>query len=259
LEEGIQITDPAFYASEERCPDTVIAHVFRPAPGCSETIPLLRERIDIMREVGAILVKEYGGSFLGFVHKFHADRGTTLLQFVLKVVRTFPSFRDETSYGGLRLYFWKRAQILAAEAWAAFYPLHGAHPLFPGGGAARITMFADYRVPQILHHLGLLDYPPALAALLEAHAPLEHGSREEVSIRAASIVAVERIADEIRMRRSTDDGPANENAGYREVCSVLIDFYLWDLAKCIEHGTKVVTGIRTSKVLPAHRTRSIWY
>jgi len=55
LEEGIPITDPTFYASEERCPDSLIEHVFRAAPQSMEGIPLLRERIAIMREVGAIL------------------------------------------------------------------------------------------------------------------------------------------------------------------------------------------------------------
>jgi hypothetical protein len=58
-------------------------------------------------------------------------------------------------------------------------------------------MFADYRVPQILHHLKILTYPPSLLTLLESGHDFEHGSKEEVSIRAASIVAVERIRDEI--------------------------------------------------------------
>ena len=55
LEEGIPITDPSFYVSKERCPDSLIEHVFRVAHHASEDIPLLPERIAIMREVGAIL------------------------------------------------------------------------------------------------------------------------------------------------------------------------------------------------------------
>jgi hypothetical protein len=55
LEEGIPITDPSFYVSEERCPNSLIEHVFRVAHHASEDIPLLPERIAIMREVGAIL------------------------------------------------------------------------------------------------------------------------------------------------------------------------------------------------------------
>ena len=54
--------------------------------------------------------------------------------------------------------------------WAAFYPEDPSapHPLFPAGPAIQqLTMFADYRVPQILYHLRMLSYPPALVELLE--------------------------------------------------------------------------------------------
>lgn len=55
LEEGIPITDPLFYASETRCPDALVEHIFRPAPQSLESIPLLRERIAVLRQNGAIL------------------------------------------------------------------------------------------------------------------------------------------------------------------------------------------------------------
>jgi hypothetical protein len=51
-----------------------------------------------------------------------------------------------------------------------------------------------------------------------------------------------------------------ENSGDGEsVSSVLIDFYLWDLAKKVECGEEMVEGIDTVEIEPAHRTRSIWY
>ena len=55
LEEGIPITDPAFYVNESLCPDSLLAHVFRPAERCAEPIPLLQERISILRQNGFIL------------------------------------------------------------------------------------------------------------------------------------------------------------------------------------------------------------
>ncbi|KAG2125553.1 hypothetical protein BD769DRAFT_826478 [Suillus cothurnatus] len=256
LEEGIPIIDPRFYSSQTLCPDSLIAHVFRAAPQSAESIPLFNERLAIMREVGAILCNdEFGGSYLGFLEAFqrrHENQGTAL-DLVQFVTDSFPSFRDERMFNGRRVYFWKRPQILVAETWAAFYPEnpYTPHPIFPGLGGAQIsalTMFADYRVPQILHHLRVLTYPPSLEHCLRTGAYLEAGSSEEMSLRAASIVAVERIRSEMISCGSD-----------WEASCVLIDFYLWDLAKKVQRGEERAEGIETDEALPAHRTRSIWY
>ncbi|KAF7985927.1 hypothetical protein HWV62_43848 [Athelia sp. TMB] len=175
------------------------------------------------------------------------------------VTETFPSFQDETWLDGRKVYIWKRAQILVAETWAAFYPPNTdmVHPIFPGPAGpviGELTMFADYRVPQILHHLRILTYPQALKETLEAGLPLISGSREEISIRTTSIVAVERLREEIiHLRRN------QQLVEGQEVSSVLIDFYLWDLAKDIESGNQKIEGIKTRAIIPPHRTRSIWY
>lgn len=265
LEEGIPITDPAFYSSEASCPDSLVEHIFRPASRCDETIPLIKERIAILREVGSIMVNSFGGSFQTLISEFqkcHHGRGTAL-QLVKMITDTFPSFRDETTYAGRRIFIWKRAQILVAETWAAFYPSNATipHPLFPSGAAMHeLTMFADYRVPQILHHLRIITYPPSLLDMLRAHTYLETGCREEVSIRAASIVAVERVRVEMNRlaAESRQDEVAMDSVG-EPISSVLIDFFLWDLAKNIESGARSVEGTDTAEIMPAHRTRSIWY
>lgn len=174
-------------------------------------------------------------------------------------VSFFSSLSRKTTEHLCEVCLWKRAQILVAETWAAFYPAspETTHPLFPGpSGPAihQLTMFADYRVPQILHHLRILSYPPALLQLLRAGTMLAPGSREELSLRAASIVAVERVRTEMLTLQ------AMEVSAESAVSSVLIDFYLWDLAKKVERGEERIEGIRTTEnMVPTHRTRSIWY
>ncbi len=113
-------------------------------------------------------------------------------------------------------------------------------------------MFADYRVPQILHHLQILSYPPSLEDMLRKGTYLPSGCMEELSLRAASIVAVERVRD--AMIDMNLEGSQGER-----VSSVVIDFFLWDLAKRVERGEEKLEGIETKAVVPAHRTRSIWY
>ncbi|KAL0069094.1 hypothetical protein AAF712_003780 [Marasmius tenuissimus] len=233
LQNGIPITDPAFYSSETLCPDSLIESIFAPAPQCAESIPLLTERIAVMREVGFILTNGFGGSYQGLLDEFQRRQNGqgTALDLVKLVVDSFPSFRDEVYLEGRK---GERGPVIQD-----------------------LTMFADYRVPQILHHLRILTYPDSLVKLLREGQSLEPGCREEISLRVASILSVDRVREEIiKMADASGDLKAG-SAG--EVSSVLIDFFLWDLAKRIEGGDEKIEGIETSDILPAHRTRSIWY
>jgi hypothetical protein len=63
LENGHSFTDPTFYSSPQRCPDALIRDIFRPAAQCTESMPLLDDRIVVMRECGGILVKKVGTSY----------------------------------------------------------------------------------------------------------------------------------------------------------------------------------------------------
>ncbi|TFK24982.1 hypothetical protein FA15DRAFT_756229 [Coprinopsis marcescibilis] len=265
IEEDIPITDPCFYASEKKCPDSLLTHVFRPAAICKETIPLLLERISVMREVGIILTNSFGGSFQGFLREFHRryDGQGSAIDLVKMVVETFPCFKDESLFHSTKVHLWKRPQILVAETWAAFFPLSPSdpHPIFPGARGPQIselTMFADYRVPQILHHLRILSYPDSLVEKLQAGVLLPSGCREELSLRTSSIIAVERVQEEILALIVADDPDGCSDLS-SSVSSVLIDFFLWDLAKRVESGEEEINGIETHDMVPIHRTRSIWY
>lgn len=86
---------------------------------------------------------------------------------------------------------------------------------------------------------------------------LPSGSREELSLRTASIVAVERVRQEIlNAIKAEESGTADDGS---IISSVVIDFYLWDLAKRLEAGLDSIEGIATADMVPIHRTRSIWY
>ena len=302
LEEGTPITDPTFYASEESCPDALIAHVFRAAPQSVESIPLLPERIKVMRETGFILTSvrrphaySWNGMMTGSCRRLVARSKASSTSFkgaimvkgrhlissrwslkhslASKMKRIMRVERVGTQrasllpgYSRSTVYLWKRAQILVAEIWAAFYPPSKAepHPIFPGTKGPQIshlTMFADYRVPQILHHLQIIDYPSSLLEKLRQKVPFPPGSREEISLRTASIVAVERVREAILQIIKEEGGndQARDASEAGTISSVLIDFYLWDLAKKLENGEDKIEGIETTEVVPIHRTRSIWY
>jgi hypothetical protein len=94
-------------------------------------------------------------------------------------------FSDTSRYDELELPFLKRAQIAAADL-AGAGVLHGAD-------LDRLTMFADNLVPHVLRLDGVLHLEPRLVDRIEREELIEHGSREEVEIRACAVHAVELI------------------------------------------------------------------
>lgn len=172
----------------------------------------------------------------------------------------FPCFRDEGRFEGKRVRFLKRAQIFVADLWAAFDDQSYGH----FKDIDKITMFADYRIPQILHTFGVMSYSPPLEAHIRAKKEIPSGSSYESQIRGCSIWAVEVLRREI-LRQHPDD----------QINAVLIDFFLYDSMKELEarppeqppsketigdaDGQNVEKEEQRLDIIPHHRTRSIWY
>jgi hypothetical protein len=111
-----------------------------------------------------------------------ADGSVTAL---VESLSCWDCFADSSTYDGLGLPFLKRAQILAADLAAA--GVLRAYDL------PRLTMFADNLVPHVLRLDGMLSFEPALVERIEREELIEHGSEEEVEIRACAVHAVELI------------------------------------------------------------------
>lgn len=234
LDAGIPITSPAFYADEKQCPDTLIASVFDSAT--VEKIPLLEERIRIMRASGRVLVDSYHGSYCGLLKKCH-NQAQRLIKLLLA---DFPDFRDVSVYKGRECYMLKRAQILVAETWACFQGQNYGR----FDDIDSITMFADYRVPQILWQLGCLSYSSDFKKRLLKNELIAHNDPMEIEMRGCSIWAVEKIL---------------QNINRKDVNAITIDFFLWDLAKEWQaKGYKPSTQV-DEVTIPCIRVRSIYY
>ncbi|KAG0031099.1 hypothetical protein BGZ81_001766 [Podila clonocystis] len=252
LREGIPITTPEFFASEEKLPDSEIERIFR--SDTKEQIPLLKERIRILREAGKVLVEKFDGNFANCI--VQADGSA--LKLVQIITSNFSSFKDEAEFCGRKVQIFKRAQILIADIWACFQN--------QGYGAFKdideITMFADYRVPQALYHFHCLQYSPELLALLDRGEMLPYGSPMEVEIRGNSIWSVELIRrrilelidDELVAKQEDPSVAKNEMPKMMTVNAILIDFFIWDFAKAAQ--LDLTLGQRPVKV---HRTRSVFY
>jgi hypothetical protein len=133
-----------------------------------------------LHDVGRHLVEEHGGSFAALVQS--ADRSAAALA---ERLAGWSSFADTSTYDGFAVPFFKRAQIAAADIARArvarFEDLH------------RLTMFADNLVPHVLRIDGLLSFDDELTARIERGELIEHGSPEEVEIRACALHTIELV------------------------------------------------------------------
>ncbi|EPE07576.1 hypothetical protein F503_00298 [Ophiostoma piceae UAMH 11346] len=239
IEEDVPIMSSDFWQSEDECNMELMRKVFRSAS--DEEMPLLAERLECLREAGTVLYEKYDCSFVNVVKA----AGGSATKLVNILARDFACFRDEFSspYERRRkpVRFLKRAQILVAELWACF---EGT-----GYGEFRdidkITMFADYRVPQILQSLGCLYYSPPLLSAIEAKTDFPSGGLWEMQLRGCSIWCVELIRREIVSKHP------DAASGEHKLNAILIDFFLYDTMKEKEAAGK--------DAVPHHRTRSIWY
>ena len=150
-------------------------------------------------------------------------------------------FQDHAICNGEQIFFYKRAQILVGDIYSAYR----------GEGVGKfedidkLTMFADYRVPQILFALDVLDYSSKLKSKISEGKVLPHGGKYEVKkfieinfeveIRANTVVCVELLREELA------------KIGMK-LTSIRIDHILWQKGEA-----------EKEKIFPHHKTLSIFY
>ena len=203
-----------------------LAHVTGQTLEDPEVIELMALFATALNDLGTLLASRYGGSFAALVEAAGA-RAERLVALLAEM----PLYRDVSTYDDLEVPFYKRAQITAADLAIAF----------EGQGFGRfedldeLTCFADNLVPHLLRCEGVLHHRDDLAARIERGELLEHGSPEEVEIRACGLHAVEEIVAAVRAR------------GGRTTAQ-LVDMTLWHRGQRPD-----------SKARPRHRARCPYY
>jgi len=134
-----------------------------------------------LNDLGEHVAEDAGGRFEAVVDSA-GDSAIALVEHLA----TWDCFRDTSSYDELELPFLKRAQIAASDL-AEADVLHASD-------VDRLTMFADNLVPHVLRLDGILSFDDGLVERIERGELIEHGSIEEVEIRACAVHAVELIA-----------------------------------------------------------------
>jgi hypothetical protein len=154
FQDGHAITNPEFYS---RITKEQLQMIMRSDNDVQ--IPLFEERLSVLHEVGSILLEKYDGTFITCITQ--AEKSAMKLLNI--IVENFPCFRDEAEYNGKSVSLYKRAQILIGDIWNFF----GGKGWGEFEDIDQLTMFADYRIPQVLMYFGVLSYSDELMEKLK--------------------------------------------------------------------------------------------
>ena len=213
--------------SRREQPPPLVTTVTPPSPFVPS--PLLSSRTRAVNELGTFLLHHHAGLAYHLV-----TSAPTCAALLTALLAHLPAFRDHSLHptSGCQVFFYKRAQILIGDLWGAFadVPHLCAWP-----DVHRLTAFADYRLPQLMVGLGLLQVSDELRGVLERLEEVESGSAVEVSIRAHTVWVVEEM-----QRRMKEKGVA--------ILPLQLDWILW------ERGESSLDTLP-----PHHRTRTIYY
>ena len=206
---------------------TDCARIFQQAPNNPPIAELMRLFAAAWNDLGEWLLRRFDGSFRGLIE----SAAGSAEQLVIELYE-MPFYKDVLPYGEMRVPFYKRAQLTAADLSLAFQ----------GKGYGRfddlseLTIFADNLVPHVLRVDGVLIYDDPLAGRIDSGELIPAGSPEEVELRACALHAVELMAAAVRQTG-------------RPVTAMQLDYLLWNRGQQPFY----------KKIHPRHRTRTVFY
>lgn len=156
-------------------------------------IPLIQERLMILNKVGDVIEKKFNGKFTLFLDKY-GNNSNDLIEGIISEFE--PSFNDYYSYKGEVVYFNKRAQALIESIYSLFKGISYGDI----SNIQELTALADYIIPNLLRHIGVIVYKKELSDLIDNKVHLQKGSNYEIEIRGATIWVVELMRQKLEIK-----------------------------------------------------------
>jgi hypothetical protein len=154
--------------------------------------PLMEDYAETLRDVGERVRGDHGGRFAATI-----DAAGGSAPALSDLLADWRAFADVSEYRGRSVPFFKRAQIAAADVDRMGLGAPAGAVADDRGGLrdlGRLTAFADNLVPHVLRLDRVLCLDSELEGRIEAGELLEHGSAEEVELRACAVHAIELLA-----------------------------------------------------------------
>lgn len=185
-------------------------------------IPLFEERYNIIRSVSSIVNDKMSSNFYSYIKDIVVD--TELFNVI---VNNFPCFKDERTYKNNKVYLYKLAQLLTSNILHVREKKEKIKVDY-----SHLVGCADYKIPQIMRGLGILEYSKELSNVVDNKILIDENSDYEVEIRASMIVAIDMLKKKI----------------CSNVCAIDINDYIWTQGKN-----------RSIMLKPYHLTRNTNY
>lgn len=150
----------------------------------SGELPFIKERYSFLIQAKQFLS---GERFSSKIKNMTSD--IELFDFI---VSHLDFYLDEAMYKSSKVYFYKRAQLLTSDI------LHIKSSNGCEVDYSHLVGCADYKIPQALRNLGILEFSDDLAKRVDSGIPLISGSEEEVEIRSSTIMAIDYIAESLK-------------------------------------------------------------
>ena len=148
-------------------------------------IPLFEERYKTVVNISKIVNERMKGNFYEFIKNITSD-----IQLFDIIISNFESFRDEREYDGKIVYFYKLAQLLTSDILHIREKLEEIKVDY-----SNLIGCADYKIPQTLKALGIVEYNDELSNIIDSKEYIEISSKYEVEIRASQIVVIDYISN----------------------------------------------------------------
>ncbi len=193
-----EISDPLFLSRVDE--NYLLTELFK----AEAPISMVKERTLALREVGTFLNSNTDFTF----EKLCVRGGANAYNISQLVPLHLPSWRDP---------FFKRAQLFVGMVYGRFQNW-GRGPIAPES-LSSLTVFADYRVPQTLIAMGVIEPSAPLLTRLHREQFLGSGSRKELELRAATVLGADAILEALQPLREETINPLH------------IDYLLWSAGR----------------------------
>lgn len=157
-------------------------------------IPYIKERYKKLVKVSNIVNLKMHGNFYKYIYNIKNDS-----ELFNVIIKNFPVFKDERKYDGKKVYFYKLAQLLTSDILHLRKLLENV-----GVNYSHLVGCADYKIPQVMRALGIIEYSNELSNLVDNGKEITYSSKYEVEIRASVIVIINYIKDKLKKENSID-------------------------------------------------------